>query len=138
MFNMYFSKKTFPPMSEDIKKYIKENNTKIFNNHKLKASKMKINHIFENENENEDNNNDYFFYELNDINDENNENKSKLIEIKNNNKNIEKYNNKNIEKYNNRINNQKLKILYVLSTSSIFMIITYIMSYKYYLHIRRI
>jgi hypothetical protein len=134
---MYFSKKTFPPMSEDIKKYIKESNTKIFNNHQLQASKMKINHIFENEKE--DNNNDYFFYELNDINDENNknnknnknnENKSKLIEIKNN--------NVNIEKYNNIINNQKLKILYVLSTSSIFMIITYIISYKYYLHIRRI
>jgi hypothetical protein len=134
---MYFSKKNYPPVSEDIKKYIKENNTKIFNNHQLQASKMKINHIFENEKE--DNNNDYFFYDLNDINDENkkkiieiknNENKSKLIEIKNN--------NKNIEKYNNSINNHKVKILYVLSTSSIFMIITYIMSYKYYLHIRRI
>ena len=128
MFNMYFSKKIYPPVSEDIKKYIKENNTKIFNNHQLQASKMKINHIFENEKE--DNNNDYFFYDLNDTNDENNENKSKLIEIKNN--------NVNIEKYNNIMNNQKLKILYVLSTSSIFMIITYIISYKYYLHIRRI
>ena len=49
MFNMYFSKKNYPPVSEDIKRYIKENNTKIFNNHQLQASKMKINHIFENE-----------------------------------------------------------------------------------------
>lgn len=128
MFSFYYNKKNYITMNEDIKKYIKENNFKIFNNHYLRYNKMKAISLVGDENIN---NNDYFFYDFIENEDTNIEecNQKKMLEE------ITK-NNLNIEKYNSEINNYKKKIAYVLSSSSIVLLVTFFMSYKYYLQLR--
>ena len=137
MFSFYYNKKNYNTLNEDMKKYIKENNLKIFNSHYLRYNnnnkyKMKVISLHGDDNINK---NDYFFYDFNDFN-ENEENleecnKKKIPEIP---EILE--NNLNIEKYNNEINNYKNKIVYVVGSSSVLMIFTFLISYKYYLQIR--
>jgi hypothetical protein len=128
MFSFYYNKKKNITMNEDIKKYIKKNNFKIFNNHYLRNNKMKEITLVGDENSN---NNDYFFYDFieNEDTDLKECNQSKMLEE------ITK-NNLNIEKYNNEITNYKKKIVYVFTSSSIVLLVTFFMSYKYYLQLR--
>lgn len=141
MLSFYYNKKNYPTLDEDMKKYIKENNFKIFNNHYLRynnKNKMKVISLYGDDSINK---NDYFFYDFSENEDNLEEcNKKNLFEIKEKTeikeiKEITK-NNLNIEKYNNEINNYKYKIVYVVGSSSILMIVTFLMTYKYYLQIR--
>jgi hypothetical protein len=135
MFSFY-NKKNYIHINEDMKKYIKENNLKIFNNHYLRYNnnnndkdKMKVISLYGDININS-NKNDYFFYDFNE-NEENIEecNKKIISEISEiSEKNL------NIEKYNNEINNYKNKIVYVVVSSSFLMIFTFVISYKYYIY----
>jgi hypothetical protein len=138
MFRFFNLKNNHLPLNEILQKYIKENNLKIFNSHILynkNKIKMKINNLFEND---ISNNNDYFFYE--DYFDDGNEkNKSKKLPIE---KTIEENNlsemeiiinnNNNINQFNDEINTYKIKLIYILSSTSL-AVFSLLVSYKYYI-----
>lgn len=137
MFRFFNLKNNHLPLNENLQKYIKENNLKIFNSHILynkNKIKMKINNLFEND---ISNNNDYFFYE--DYFDDGNEkNKSKKLPIE---KTIEEnnlsemeiiINNNNINQFNDEINTYKIKLIYILSSTSL-AVFSLLVSYKYYI-----
>jgi hypothetical protein len=128
MFRFFYLKNNFPPLNENIQKYIKENNIKIFNNHILKNKNkktMKIFNLFEND---LSNNNDYFFYEdYFDDDKEKNIAENNLSEIE-----IINYNNNNIKQFNDEINKCKLKLIYILSSTSL-AVFSFLASYKYYI-----
>ena len=137
MFRFFNLKNNHLPLNENLKKYIKENNLKIVNSHILynkNKIKMKINNLFEND---ISNNNDYFFYE--DYFDDGNEkNKPKKLPIErtieeNNLSEIEIIiNNNNINQFNDEINKYKIKLIYILSSTSL-AVFSLLVSYKYYI-----
>jgi len=127
MFSFYYNKNNYLSMNDKMKKYIKDSNNKIFSNHYSRYNnKMKLISIDGNVNVNK---NDYFFYDLSDIEDN----------IDQNNKPLEKKDNDIfVEEYNNEIINSKNNVVYLLGSSSILMVISFFISYKYYLQIRQI
>lgn len=126
MFSFYYNKNNYPSMNDKMKKYIKEDNNKIFSNHYLRYNnKMKIISIHGDDNVNK---NDYFFYDLSDIEDNIDQNKKPL----------EKKDNDIMDKdYDNEIINSKNKVVYLLGSSSILIVISFFISYKYYLQIKQ-
>jgi hypothetical protein len=126
MFSFYYNKNNYLSMNDKMKKYIKDNNNKIFSNHYLRYNnKMKLISIDGDDNVNK---NDYFFYDLSDIEDNIDQNK----------KSIEKKDDDIIDNdYDNEIINSKNKVVYLLGSSSILMVISFFISYKYYLQIRQ-
>jgi transposase len=134
MLSFSYNKKNYPPLDKDMKKYIKDNNLKIFNNHFFRynnntKNKMNVISLYGDDNVNK---NDYFFYDFSE-NEDNLEEciKKNLLEIPE-----IRENNLNIEKYNSEINNYKNKMVCLLSSSSILLFVTFFISYKYYLQIR--
>jgi hypothetical protein len=154
-FSSFYKKLTPPSLDINLKKYIKENNLKLFNNHtNLHLNKMKVFPIIEKNKDdyiivNNINNNsiedDYFFIDLdvdnklkkNILNNKVNENKMINYEYNKNLKEIQYYN-KSIIQFNNDINNYKYKILFILGGGSFFFFFSFFMSYKYYKNLKKI
>ena len=126
MFSFYYNKNNYPSMNDKMKKYIKESNNKIFSNHYLRYNnKMKLISIYGDDNINK---NDYFFYDLSDIEDNIDQNKKPLEK---------KDNDIFVKDCDNEIIYSKNKVVYLLGSSSILMVISFFISYKYYLQIRQ-
>ena len=127
MFSFYYNKNNYPcSMNNKMKKYIKDSNNKIFSNHYSRYNnKMKLISIDGDVNVNK---NDYFFYDLSDIEDNIDQNKKYLEK-----KDVDIIDNE----YDNEIINSKNNVVYLLGSSSILMVISFFISYKYYLQIRQ-
>ncbi len=133
-------------ISNDLKKYIRENNINIYNKFYLyNCKKMNNEKEVENNHSLFKKNDDYFFFDedsntINNLFVKDNSKKIRPLEFKNifnYNEKINDHNYNNIEKFNNEISKCKLTILYFFTSSSFVIFFCFLSLRYYFLNIKR-